>query len=92
MLKTERNISLAFENMYLQIIHEKFDMIRIHFKVILDIPEYRGKQKKAMRLRKEFQEYPNKSLEGTLMDKLKDNNTIKNFSIWVLIYNCQSIR
>jgi len=78
--------------MHLQDIHVKFDLTRIHFKVMLDIHEYKVKTKKAMRLRKEFQEYPNKSLEGTLMDKLKDNNTIKNFSIWVLIYNCQSIR
>jgi hypothetical protein len=34
-----------------------------------------------MRLRKEFQEYPNKSLEGALMDKLKDNNNDKTLSI-----------
>jgi hypothetical protein len=81
MLKIERNISLAFENMHLQDIHEKFDLTRIHFKVILDIHEYKVKTKKAMRLRKEFQDYPNKSLEGALMDKLQDNNNDKTFSI-----------
>lgn len=53
------------------------------FKVILYIHEYKGKQKKAMRLRKEVQEYPNKQLEVALIDKLKDNNNKKTLSIGV---------
>jgi hypothetical protein len=53
------------------------------FKVILYIHEYEGKQKKAMRLRKEVQEYPNKPLEVALIDKLKDNHNKKTLSIGV---------
>jgi len=53
------------------------------FKVILYIHENKGKQKKAMRLRKEVQEYPNKQLEVALIDKLKDNNNKKTLSIGV---------
>ena len=47
------------------------------FKVILYIHEYEGKQKKAIRLRKEVQEYTNKPLELALIDKLKDNHNKK---------------
>jgi hypothetical protein len=53
---------------------KKFDMSREDSSNVFHHIYSKEYGKRMMRLRKEIQEYPNKSLEEAFMDKLKDDN------------------